>query len=160
MKSKVLLPLACLAGLLTVHVGADRACAQEGQGKYITEATVRLIKQVDTANAAGFKLQDNTFSIGGGWLKKSTTTWIPLYTVQLNAGKDYRFLASGDADAKDVDLQVVDAKGAPVKTDADEAADARIDFRPTVSGLYTVRIRLYASEKDYPCVCLAIVMSK
>jgi len=152
--------IACLAGLLTVLVGENRASAQEGQGKYITEATVRLIKLVNQGNGDGFKLQDNSFSIGGGWLRQSTTTWVPLYTVQLTAGKNYRFLAAGDADAKDVDLEVLDPNGKVVASDTDTDPNAIVNYRPKAGGRYTVRIRLYAAANNVPCVCLAVVMSK
>ncbi|MBI2806328.1 MAG: hypothetical protein HYX68_15220 [Planctomycetes bacterium] len=148
----------CLASLLSVFVTADRAVAQ--QGKYITEATVELIKMVNTANGAGYKLQDNSFSIGGGWLRQSASTWVPLYTVQLQGGRDYRFLASGDADARDVDLRVLDSNNQVVASDASTARNALVNYRPTNTGRFTVQIRLYSSANNLPCVCLGIVMSK
>lgn len=149
----------CLASLWTL-LGVQHASAQEGQGKYVTEATVRLIKLIDASNKGGFTLQDNSFSIGGGWLKQSTETWVPLYTVQLTGGKKYRFLASGDADAKDVDLEVQDANGKVVAKDVKTDPDAVVEFTPQNTGRYLVRIRLYASDNNLPCVCLAVVMMK
>jgi hypothetical protein len=150
-----------LASLVAVFGVESRASAQEeSQGKYITEATVRLTKLVAKANKDGYKLQDNTFSIGGGWLKQSTEVWVPLYTVQLEAGKKYRFLAAGDADAKDVDIEVQDAKGKTVASDTADDAEATVEYSPTAAGRYIVRIRLYASDKNLPCVCLGLVMSK
>ena len=152
---------ACLASLLTLVGVHHRASAQDGQGKYVTQATVQLIKLVDAANKDGYSLQDNTFSIGGGWLKKNQTAWIPLYAVELKEGKKYRFLAAGDADAKDVDIQVVHAESNKVVAeDVDTDPTAKVDFTPKVTGRYLVRIRLYDSEKNVPCVCLAVVMSK
>jgi hypothetical protein len=152
---------ACLASLLTLAGGQSRARAQEGQGKYITESTVRLIKLVDAGNKDGYSLQNDSFSIGGGWLKKSQSTWIPLYTIELKEGKKYRFLAAGDADAKDVDIQVVHAESNKVVAeDVETDATAKVDFTPKLSGRYQVRIRLYDSANNVPCVCLAVVMSK
>src|SRR6476619_830010 len=78
------------------------ACAQEGQGKYIAEATKGLAKLVDAANRDGFVLQPNSFSIGGAWLTKNEEVWVPLYTVPLTAGKDFRFNAAGDGDTRDL----------------------------------------------------------
>lgn len=150
----------CLASLWTVLGTESSVRAQDGQGKYITETAVRLTKLVNTANAAGFGLQDNTFSIGGGWLKQSASDWIPLYTVQLQAGKRYRFLAAGDVDAKDVDLEVQDANGRIVASDTATNPEAVVEYTPANTARYTVRIRLYASDNNLPCVCLAIVMSK
>jgi hypothetical protein len=152
----------CLASLFTVLSTQSPAAAQEKQGKYITETTVRLTKLIDKANGAGFVLQDNSFSIGGGWLKQSQNNWVPLYSVQLQEGKPYRFIAAGDADAKDVDLEIVaDAgKGKTVASDVATASEATVDFTPTTTGTYLVRIRLYDSANNFPCVCLAVVMSK
>jgi hypothetical protein len=152
----------CLASLLTLVGVQNHAGAQDGQGKYITQSTIRLIKLVDAANKAGYALQDNSFSIGGGWVKQGKDNWVGLYTVQLTAGKSYRFLASGDADAKDVDLQIVDPTDVTkvYKEDVDTAADAIVDFTPETTGRYLVRIRLYDSANDLPCVCVSTVMSK
>ena len=148
----------CVAGVLALLVGDNRASAQ-GQGVYVTQATARLAKLIDKANEDGFKLQNNSFSIGGGWLKKSSE-WAPIYTVKLNAGQKYRFLASGDDDATDVDLKVVDAKNNEVAIDDDTARDAVVNYTPRVSGRYTVHIRLYASRNDVDAVCLSVMMAK
>lgn len=163
MKSSRMLVLgAMLVSVAVILGGADRASAQ--QGVYVSQAAARLTKLIDDGNKAKFSLQDNSFSIGGGWLKQSTTTWVPLFTVQLTEGKSYRFLAAGDNDAKDVDLEVIDEKGKIVASDTATNAEAIVDYNPTVSGRYLVRIRLYDSVAEnntkVPCVCLGIVMSK
>jgi hypothetical protein len=150
----------CLVSLLTVLAAEERAAAQEGQGVYITQASARLTKLIDSSNKVGYSLQNNSFSIGGGWLKQSKTDWIALYTLNLTAGKKYRFLAAGDNDAKDVDLEVKDAKGETLAADTDTAAEAKVDFTPKTSGKYLIRIRLYDSRDSLPCVCLGVVMSK
>ena len=150
----------CLAGLMTVLVSENRASAQEGQGRYVTEAAARLTKLIDASNKGGFVLQNNSFSIGGGWLKQSQTAWVPLFTVPLVEGKTYRFLAAGDVDAKDVDLEVQDANGKSVAIDTRTDPEAVVDFTPTTSGNYVVRIRLYDSDRNQPCVCLAVMMTK
>lgn len=149
----------CLASVLAVLVSDNRASAQ-GQGVYVTQASAKLTKLIDTGNKDGFGLNDNTFSIGGGWLKQSTTNWVPLFTVQLTGGKSYRFLAAGDNDAKDVDLEVLDANGKVVAQDSETDPTATVDFTPNATGRYLVRIRLYGSDNNLPCVCLGIVMSK
>lgn len=148
----------CLASLFLV-AGPQRVSAQEGQGKYITQASKRLTTLIDKANEKGYSLTDNNFSIGGGWLKQSTTKWVPLYTIKLTAGKKYRFIAAGDGDAKDVDLEVIDSDGRTKARDVKTDPEAIVDFTPTETGVYTVRIRLYASREDAPCVCLAVVMA-
>lgn len=148
---------ALVAGLLTLSVGENRAQAQ--QGKYVTEASARLIKLINNANGNGYKLHDNTFSIGGGWLKQSNT-WVDLFTMNLQAGKEYRFLAAGDADARDVDLQIVDANGNVVAADVATNPEAVVNFTPQNNGRYLVRVRLFSSDNSLPCVCLAIALAK
>jgi hypothetical protein len=143
-----------------VLCGDGIAPAQEKQGIYITQASARLTKLIDKANGDGYKLDDNSFSIGGGWLAQSTTKWVSLYTVTLQSGKSYRFLAAGDADAKDVDVEVLDATGKKVASDTATAPEASVDFRPDTTQQYKVRVRLYASRENLPCVCLAVVLSK
>jgi hypothetical protein len=147
----------CLVSVLAVLGSASSARAQLKQGKYITQASTRLAKLVDAGNADGFSLHNNSFSLGGGWLKKSEK-WIPIYSVNLTAGKKYRFLASGDDDAKDVDLRIMDANGAQVAIDESTAADAVVNFTPKTSGKYTVQIRLYASNMDFDAVCISAMM--
>ncbi|MCI0683395.1 MAG: hypothetical protein L0Y71_14925 [Gemmataceae bacterium] len=142
-----------------VLAGAGRASAQEGQGKYVTQAAARLVNLIDKANREGYKLHDNVFSIGGGWLKQDENNWVALFTVELKAGAQYRFLGAGDNDAKDVDLEVrFNDKVVAVDTRTDPTAV--VSYSPTTTGRYLVRLRLYASDQDLPCVCLGIVMAK
>ncbi len=150
----------CLIGLLTALAAEERAAAQESQGVYITQASARITKLIDEGNKAGYALQDNSFSIGGGWIKQSKKDWVALYTLNLTAGRKYRFLAAGDNDAKDVDLEVQDDKGQTVASDTEVAAEAKVDFTPSTSGKHLIRIRLYDSRDNAPCVCLGVVMSK
>ncbi len=58
----------CLASVLAVLGSASSASAQ--QGKYVTQASARLSKLVDAGNTDGYSLPNNSFSLGGGWLKK------------------------------------------------------------------------------------------
>jgi hypothetical protein len=157
LSSRVHLLLGISAALLGFE---SRAFAQEGQGVFITQAAARLSKLVDKGNKDKFNLQNNTFSIGGGWLKKGDA-WVGIYTVQLEQGKAYRFLAAGDDDAKDVDLRLMDLKGKmEYAVDDRDDAEAVVNFTPKMSGRYLVQIRLYSSRKDFDAVCLSVVMQK
>lgn len=138
-------------------------CGQQAdaqQGKYVNSASARLVKLIDQANRDNYKLQNNGFSIGGGWLKQGTNNWVPIYTTTLTKGVEYRFMAVGDMDAKDVDIQILNASGTTVASDTATAPEAVVNFRPTQSGQYTVRLRLYSSAGDVPSVCVAIMMVK
>ncbi len=141
----------------------ETARAQQGQGQYLTEASSRLGKLIARANKDGYSLYNNQFSVGGGWLRQGQNNWVSLYTITLEAGKSYRLMAAGDADARDVDLQVKDLDGNEKAVDADTKSEAVVDFSPRITQKYLVRVRLYDSAKDnqgrkLPCMCLAIVM--
>ena len=134
--------------------------AEAQQGKYVNSASARLVKLVDQANKDGYKLQNDGFSIGGGWLKQGTNNWVPLFTTTLTAGKEYRIVAAGDMDAKDVDVEIRDESGRVVASDTLAYPEAIVNFRPGSTGRYTVRLRLFASDGNAPAVCLAILLSK
>jgi hypothetical protein len=153
---KNLLSLGLVAATL-VLVGAGRASAQ--QGVFITQASARLAKLVDQGNKDGYQLENNRFSLGGGWLKKGDD-WVSIYSVHLTADKAYRFLASGDNDAMDVDLRVLDRDNKVVALDDGTEADAVVNFTPKVAGKYFVQIRLYSSRKDFDAVCISALMVK
>jgi hypothetical protein len=152
--------VAFAAAVVAVLSAGSPAQAQQGQGKYVTEAAARLAKTIGAANADGFKLSDNTFSIGGGWIKQGGNNWVSLFTITMEQGKQYRVLASGDGDATDVDVEIQDKGGKTLVSDTSTAADAVVNFTPDTTGRYLVRVRLYASRNNLPCVCLAIVMTK
>lgn len=149
--------LACLA-LPGVSGQAQGQGVQ--QGKYFTEASALLIKLINQSNGQGYKMPDNTFSIGGGWLNQGTQNWVSLFTVELKAGTDYRFIAAADADATDLDLQVISPNGKVVAEDSGTEPDAIVNYRPGANGRYLIKLRLYASKDNLPCASLAVVMSK
>jgi len=161
---RVLRPLTagvCLAGIIAL-LGANSVTAQ--QGKYVSQAATRLSKLIDQGNGANYKLTTNHFSIGGGWLNQSMT-WTPLFSMTLEGGKAYRFLAAGDDDALDVDVRVMDMNGTQVAIDVARDATATVDYTPKKGGRHTVEVRVYdsrkgASGKKVPAYTMATVMAK
>jgi hypothetical protein len=148
---------ALVVGTLIVTAPGNPASGQS-QGDYVIQASNRLNKLITRANKEGYQLDENKFSIGGGWLTQGSDNWVSLFTITVKAGARYRFLASGDNDARDVDLQLQDLQGKEIAKDEREEPDAVVDYRPTVGQKVLVRVRLYASEKNVPCMCLASVM--
>ncbi len=80
--------------------------------------------------------------------------------LTLSANKNYRFIAVGDMDAKDLDLALVNEAGNVVASDTATAPEAVVNHRPTKTGSYTVKLRLFASENNEPSVCISTVMLK
>jgi hypothetical protein len=148
----------CAASALALVVSASQASAQ--QGVYVTQTAARLSKLIDAGNKDGYALANNSFSIGGGWLKQSKKNWVPLFTVPLAAGETYRFIAAGDNDAKDVDIEILDSNNKVMAKDTATDPTATVDFKCKTTGNYLVRIRLYESDENAPCVCAAIMMTK
>lgn len=148
----------CIVGVLALLTGQQQAFAQK-QGVYLTQASARLAKLIDAGNGEGYTLINNKFSLGGGWLKKSEE-WTTLYSINLTGGKKYRVIASGDDDAKDVDLRILDAKMNQVAIDDGTAVDAIINFTPKMTGKYTVQIRVFDSKGGVDSLCISALMAK
>jgi hypothetical protein len=149
----------CVCGLVLTATCAGMASGQ-GPGKYIRQASDRLANMTDLAAKEGYSFRQNGFGFGGALLKKDTNAWLPVFTVQLTEGRTYVFLAAGDDDTRDLDLDIQDSSGKTLIADADRSAEARVTFTPPVSGRYTVRLRLYDSADGLPCYCIAAVMLK
>ena len=147
--------VAAIAILLTTVNQGD---AQ--QGKYVNSCSARLVKLVDQGNKDGYNLQTDGFSIGGGWLKQGKDNWVTLVTTTLKSGQQYRLVAAGDMDAKDVDIQILNADGTVVASDTLTEPTATVNYTPGLTARYTIRIRLYASINSEPCVCMCILMTK
>lgn len=136
---------------------ANAPAAVEEQGKYVNSASARLVKLVNVGNKDGFKLANDTFSIGGGWLRRSTK-WTALYYINLVANKEYRVIAVGDMDAKDVDVRILDEWNNPIASDTLASPEAIVTFRPRSSGQHGVWIRVFDSIDSQPAVCISTVM--
>ena len=158
------LAAAVMISLVGLQPGSPAAAQQSGQGKLLMEVSARLALLIGKANQAGYEIQDNKAAVGGAYLTPGLTpgekdkAWTPVLTVSLDAGKKYRFLAAGDDNAKDVDLEIHDPKGKLLAADVGKEADAIVDFTPKVAGKYTVRVRLFESKQNVSCFCLAVVM--
>jgi hypothetical protein len=124
------------------------------------QAAQRLQKLTDQANADGFKLDGNKFSMGGAGLNR-TEKWINLFNLTFKAGRTYRVIVAGDGDARDVDVQVVEKEtGKVVAVDDKTNPEASVNVTATATQKYIVRVRLFQSQGNVPCVCLAVVMVK
>jgi hypothetical protein len=115
---------------------------------------------VDASIRSGYRVNGNSFFMGGALLKQSQQNWVGLATVDLDPARSYVFLAAGDGDATDVDIQIVNSSGAVVAQDATANVEATVEYRPNVGGRYTIRMRLYASQGNAPCYCIAAMLGK
>ena len=75
------------------------------------------------------------------------------------AGKPYLVFGACDGDCTVVDLALLDASGAVIKSDTDSADFPVLDYTPTAAGAYTVRITM-AKCAVAPCYAGARVYQK
>src|SRR5436309_3242261 len=103
------LTLAVIAGaLLLVPAGPVHGQGKDS-GLYLAEAFTRVTDNAALAKKlVGYGYSDG-ISILGAWINAGENAAIDL---PLTAGTSYIFLAAGDKDAEDVDLEILDAKGA------------------------------------------------
>jgi serine/threonine protein kinase len=129
----------------------------EDVAKYMNAAVVRVTNLADKANTLNNFGYDNGISILGGWVEEKKNLTV---TLTLTGGVQYLFLAAGDNDAVDVDLEILDAGNNVVAKDTDTNPDAVVNFTPPANGKYTVKMTLYQSKNKVPCVCVTVVLKK
>jgi hypothetical protein len=71
------------------------------------------------------------------------------YTIDLVGSACYALLAVGESDSTDVDLLLVDARGAEVAEDSSRQAVAAIEVCPPRDGRYTAVVRMYAGSGGF-----------
>ena len=67
------------------------------------------------------------------------------------ADTTYEIIADGDEDARDIDLYVLDSSGQVIQSDTRASKEARIVFRPSQTGTYTVHLKLVSARRDAMC---------
>ena len=126
--------------------------------KYLGQASEALSGLMAKAEDDGLKLE-KSMTLAGGWIDKSEK-WTNLYQLYLPEGTTHRFMAAGDADATDVDIRLTDPDGNVAAVDDGVARTAVVNFTSKKSSYYIVQVRVYASVKNVPCVCLTAVYKR
>ena len=67
------------------------------------------------------------------------------------AGTTYEIIADGDSNARDVDLELLNSSGQVIRSDTRASKEARIVFRPSRTGTYTVRLKLASAYRNAIC---------
>jgi len=73
------------------------------------------------------------------------------FTRTFQAGTTYEIVADGDSDARNVDLELLNSSGQVIRSDRRAAKEARIVFRPSRTGTYTVRLKLASAYRNAIC---------
>lgn len=137
--------------------GLPEAKAQgKSTGQFMAEAVVRVTNIANGPGFRGFGYADG-ISIMGGWVNERASLD---FSFDLLGGVEYKFVAGGDLDASDVDLDILDAGGRVVASDKGLQPEAIVALRPAANGRFTLRMTLFQSNKGVPCVCTAVILKK
>jgi len=152
---------AVMLGACLLHGGS--LAAQQSVATYSKEAMDNLVPLLAKAAKDGYSMEPSSLTIYGGWLPRGraqgTERWISVLILKnLDPAKQYRLIAAGDNDTKDLDLRVLDPSGKIVLEDTATARDAEVTFRPSRVQDYTIQMRLYDSSDN--CVCIGAVLRR
>ncbi len=147
--------LALVLGGCLLHGG--EAFAQRSIATYSKEAMDNLVPLLEGAAKAGFTMEPRNTTLFGGWLPKGAGTgsekWIPMIVLKnLDPNMQYRVIAAGDNDVKDLDVRVVDPNGRVVVADVATARTAAVTFQPDRVQDYVIEMRLYDSIDNSICI--------
>jgi hypothetical protein len=156
------LPFVTAAAIVVLFQGGPVA-AQGSVATYSKEAMDDLVGLLKKATKDGFVMEPGTTTMFGGWLSRGrgqgNERWVPMLVLtNLDPKYQYRIIAAGDNDTKDLDLRIVDPDGKVVVADTTTFRDAEVTFRPARRQNYTIELRLYDSNDN--CVCLGAILRK
>lgn len=121
-------------------------------GKHIMESSFNMM---DLKNdLIGFSLRTDYISILTAYLRKESNV---IFTTYLNSGNRYAFAGSGDDNATDVDIYLLNTEGDIVVKDASTSKNPIVYYSPSVSGNYTVKLKLYNSI-SVGCFCNLLML--
>lgn len=152
MRKSVAAAILVLAGAIAT-VGAQG----ESSANFLNQAFVRVTDSASAAAKLGNFGYDEGVSILGAWVHCRDNV---MYYVPLTRGVNYMFVAGGDNDAQDIDLEIQDDKGRVVAVDNRVAADAMATLAAPSTGWFTLKLTLAKSRKDFPCVCVVAILKE
>ncbi|MVM41300.1 hypothetical protein GO730_32485 [Spirosoma sp. HMF3257] len=122
-------------------------------GRYMKQAiNETMVKAVlaEQSTSAGFA---NGICFLGAILKKGHEVG---WTTTLMGDQEYIFIGGGDQDATDVDISVSNTPGTLLAKDTQSDKTPIVQFTPTRTGQYTIKLKLYSGDNDSFC-CMAIL---
>jgi len=134
-----------------VVLGTQSRVRAQG-GEYLTQALGRAVTATqDLQNGTSLGLESGGKpAVMGGWMDQGESVSI---RRDLEVGVRYVFIAGGDDDAIDVDLEILDASGNRLVHDTATDSIAIVEFRPYSTEPYEIRTTLYRSNGPSVVVC-------
>lgn len=143
-----------IKGLLFTLMLAGAVQAQEEPANVQVEtldteisARSRVLELAGAFSNDGYKIRD------GFWAGNLEPDRPKFLEVNLFSGNEYWFSGAATPPARQIGIQIYDAKGQPVKIQTyEDGPVAAAGFVPEVSGQYFVGIRLLSGEKSEFCL--------
>ncbi|MEQ1744363.1 MAG: hypothetical protein ABMA02_02975 [Saprospiraceae bacterium] len=129
-----------LLTLQALSAQAQRAC---GPPKYMRQAFANVIVKGILLNGLSDMGFHKGISMMGAYIPQGEDVG---FTTTLNAGTKYAFVGGGDDDVTDLDITLLNERGAEVATDIKSDNSPIVTYTPPMSGRYTVRVKMYRTN--------------
>ena len=106
-----------------------------------TESMIRLMDRIARRELKTYKRVINPPRFG--YLEPERTIEL---SFNLRRGQSYGFVAVGDDNADDVDMELVDSSGKILIEDKDDDPSAVITYVPKQKGVYNLRVIMYSCQ--------------
>lgn len=142
-----------------VLIGSAALVRSQGQtsANFLQQAFVRVTDSAAGAAKLGNFGYQEGISVLGAWVKHRDSCD---FSIPLSKGVNYLFVAGGDNDAQDLDLDILDGAGNKLAGENRVAPETMVTFAPPADGFYVMRLTLQRSRKNFPCVCVACVLKE
>jgi hypothetical protein len=157
LKSVVPLAIGALL-LLPIAPTSGQGVTGKDSGGFLTQAFVRVTGNAELTKRIGNYGYADGVSVLAAWVDRGDSV---SFIRPLSANTPYKFLAAGDRDAQVINLEILDVNGKIVyASDGRNQPETFVEFTPTASTSYTMRLTLAKSRENLPCMCVATVLKK
>ncbi len=117
----------------------------QSDADYLKQALVNAFTKSELVNTLyDYQYRDGLASVGA-FVKEDNSFTFNLY---LSSSEDYVFVGGGDDDVKDIDIIVYDSDGDIVAQDNDDDANPLVNFSPSHSGVYSIKLKLISCDAN------------
>lgn len=146
-----------IAALLSIGSVTTIWAQGQNSASYLSQAFIRVTDSASGAAKLGNFGYDDGISILAAWVDCRDSV---MYYVPLTKGVNYMFVAGGDNDSQDVNLEIQNADGKTVASENRVAADAMLTLTAPTTDWYTLKLTLAKSRANLPCVCVACILKE
>lgn len=122
--------------------------------KYMLQAVANIIAKAKTVNNATDLGFQKDVCIMGAWLPVGKSVG---WKLTLRAGTRYVFIGGGDDDVSDLDIYLYNAAGSEVGRDNKSDKTPVVEYTPSRTAEYTVKVKMYAAAGSGSFASMAIM---